>query len=101
MMKISVSIAANKKNALTHLDLSNNHLDDKGFYIYCCYGNQLIHGLFLGFEVLATALEGLPHGLVILSLANCGLTSRAAGLISSAMVKNSHYASSLNKLVNY
>ena len=39
VMKISTNIAMNKKTALTHLDLSNNHLDDKGFYYHRCYGN--------------------------------------------------------------
>lgn len=55
--------------------------------------------LLLGFELLASALEGLPHGLVVLSLANCGLSSRAAAQLSSAMTKNTHFASSLNRSV--
>lgn len=54
---------------------------------------------FLGFELLAGALEGLPHGLVVLSLANSGMSSRAGSLLSVAMKKNSHFASSLNKYV--
>ena len=53
----------------------------------------------LGFEMLAGALEGLPHGLVVLSLANSGMSSRAASLLSAAMKKNTHFASSLNKYV--
>ena len=51
----------------------------------------------LGFELLAGALEGLPHGLVILSLANSGMSSRAGSLLSTAMKKNTHFATSLNK----
>jgi len=54
----------------------------------------------LGFETLAHALEGLPHGLVTLSLANTGLSSRAASIISAAMTKNSHCASSLTKFAS-
>ena len=54
----------------------------------------------LGFETLAQALEGLPHGLVTLSLANTGLSSRAASILSAAMTKNSHCASSLTKSAN-
>lgn len=49
--------------------------------------------------MLAGALESLSHGLVMLSLANCGLSSRTAAQLSSAMIKNSHFATSLNKLV--
>jgi len=52
----------------------------------------------IGFETLAQALEGLPHGLVTFSLANTGLSSRAASMLSAAMVKNC--ASSLTKLAN-
>ena len=39
VMKISTNITMNKKTALTHLDLSNNHIDDKGFCYHRCYGN--------------------------------------------------------------
>ncbi|XP_065914089.1 F-actin-uncapping protein LRRC16A-like isoform X2 [Dysidea avara] len=78
--RIFTSVNMNKKNSIVHVDLSNNHLDDKGF------------------ETLAQALEGLPHGLVTLSLANTGLSSRAASILSAAMTKNSHCASSLTKL---
>lgn len=98
-MKLSNNISLNKKTALTHLDLSNNHLDDKGFYFHVLLWQPIDVRMILGFELLAGALEGLPHGLVIFSLANCALSSRAAGLLSSAMLKNSHFASSLNKSV--
>ena len=55
--------------------------------------------IVLGFELLAGALEGLPHGLVMLSLVNSGMSSRAGSLLSVAMKKNTHFASSLNKYV--
>ena len=98
-MKIATSISANKKTALTHLDLSNNHLDDKGFCYHCHYGNLTCMCVILGFELLAGALENIPHGLVELSLANSGMSSRAASLLSAGMKKNKHFATSLNKYV--
>ena len=98
-MKIATNISANKKTALTHLDLSNNHLDDKGSCYHCCYGNLTYIFVILGFELLAGALENIPHGLVELSLANSGMSSRAASLLSTGMKRNKHLASSLNKYV--
>jgi len=89
----------NKKNSLVHVDLSNNHLDDKGKHPLSVA--MVISGVYLlGFEILGQALEGLPHGLVTFSLANTGLSSRAASILSGAMIKNSHCASSLTKLAN-
>ena len=49
--------------------------------------------------MLAGSLEGLPHGLEMLSLGNTGMSNRAATMLSSAMNKNTHFASTLNKLV--
>ena len=49
--------------------------------------------------MLAGSLEGLPHGLEMLSLANTGMSNRAATMLSSAMKKNTHFASTLNKSV--
>ena len=52
------AVRMNPKSSLTHLDLSDNRLDDQ------CM------------EALCQMLSGLPHGLSTLELSDCGITTR-------------------------
>lgn len=77
-----MALKNNPKSPLTHLDISENILDERG-NAACAILLRCAHKILQCFlpslpaiESLGAALESLPHGLSELSLANCRILPR-------------------------
>ena len=91
LIRLSIALKNNSQTVITHLDLSDNVIDDKSKIRKI----QNRHPIFMSqssppppplphtythatsaMESLGGALESLPHGLHHLKLANCKITTR-------------------------
>jgi Ran GTPase-activating protein (RanGAP) involved in mRNA processing and transport len=79
-LKLVNAVKMNPKSSLTHLDLSENRLDD------------------LCMEALCQMLSGLPHGLSALELNDCAITPRGCVMLASSLKENKHMAVTLSTL---
>lgn len=77
---VTVALQSNTSSALVLLDLSNNHLDDRGVKFLC------------------PALAKLQNGLVELSLANTGVTAEGVSALGKALSENNFFPTSLMRL---
>lgn len=78
--KLALALTSNPKTALHSLSLNINSIEDRG----------LIH--------LSGAFSNLPHGLVFLSLADNGITSKGASTLGQALKASKYSESSLQRL---
>ena len=76
VVRLSAAITNNHRAVVTHLDLSDSLLEDKGQTGRKWYGIGVTGGCGLGLEGLCGALESLQHGLQVLKLANCKITAK-------------------------
>lgn len=78
--KLALALTSNPKTTLNSLSLNGNSIEDRG----------VVH--------LAGILCKLPHGLVSLSLADNGITSKGASSLGQALKSNKYNESSLQKM---
>ncbi|XP_074615858.1 F-actin-uncapping protein LRRC16A-like [Acropora palmata] len=78
--KLALALTSNPKTTLNSLSLNGNSIEDRG----------VVH--------LAGILCKLPHGLVSLSLADNGITSKGAISLGQALKSNKYNESSLQKM---
>ncbi len=98
MVRLFVAIKSNPRSSLTHLNLGDNFLDDKGNADHVCSLLPLLTNEHLpspAVEALGGAIETLTHGLQELTLSNCRLTPRSASIIATAMKANKNMQYSL------
>ena len=98
VIKLSNAIKNNPRTSLTHLNLSENILDDKG--LISLFNDDASCFFLIAVESLGSALETLPHGLQQLILANCKMTVKGMHLARRVWSFNFGMFSGATQLAN-